>query len=343
MIRFPHTQPAMDLSDLLYDSDMEGLTVVRTKIVRLAESTEEVDPTGSATELVGVTTEASPAGTTPLKKKTPICLRKRGETARDLYERNLDTFQDPDVPGLSLPETITSIPAEIVDLGEEELEEEEAGTALQPRKRKKTAEEGRSAKKRPMQSPQHSSGDADEQVSPTPATSSRQEEPSVFIPRWSVGVDSTWEDPEVVVDFLQNVRPPKMVEALAVVTDEDCSSHAKKAFFDHLMWQVEQRSRLQATLNKARSHQRNNTNLNRLLKDSEADVERLKREVAVEKDSRQKAEQDFARLAHLNEQQGREISSLQTQVQDLQASLSIARDEINAAMGCMATALAGIR
>lgn len=124
-----------------------------------------------------------------------------------------------------------------------------------------------------------------------------------------------------------------MVEALAVVTDEDCSSHAEKAFFDHMMWQLEQRSRLQAALNKARSYQRNNTNLNRLLKNSESDVERLKREVAVEKESRQKAEQDFARLTHLNEQQGREISSLQTQLQDLQASLYTARDEITAAMG----------
>lgn len=101
------------------------------------------------------------------------------------------------------------------------------------------------------------------------------------------------------------MRPPKIVETLAAITDEEFSSNTDKAFFDHLMWQVEQKGRLQATLNKARSHQHTSINLNCLLKNSEAYVEALKREVTVENDSRQKVEQDTARLTHLNEQPGR--------------------------------------
>lgn len=83
---------------------------------------------------------------------------------------------------------------------------------------------------------------------------------------------STGEDSVALAEFLGNIQPPKEVEKLGALPDEEAVLYADKAFFDSIMWQADQRERLHAALAQAESLQRNNNYLNRLLRSALAEA-----------------------------------------------------------------------
>lgn len=162
--------------------------------------------------------------------------------------------------------------------------------------------------------------------SPPPGSSSGN--PAIFTPDWKVGENCMGRDHAEVTDFLVNVRPPGMARALSGVTAAEVPHHAYKAFFDNLMWQVEYIKRLELAEEQVQNQQRISSNLDHLLKASEAEVERLRRDLDAKQGSLATAEQGIDQLSQEKAQLVEKNASLELQLRGMTARVRSAEEEV---------------